>query len=516
MLRRLRVLFLPFVVSTVLLCVLYTFFHWLLLIKLQLFAVDDFVINFVLPAIATVIPTWFYIGPRLKYLNLANEKRDLRSLYSFIVFVALIPPVVIAQYYVDLAAGKLTVLASVEELRQKEATKYYSVKSLYPDKQNAVATSDFEVTGRYNEHFDMRIYIAIPVLSDSNTTTGTGNNIWLGRKFYKQINNRLETEEKEKAYKEFANESQKTFDGEDYSHFVYLERVGKSDYGDHYKTAIEEAKLPKPKEAVVLSIRNESFEERLGSLFPWIFGSFGIGALLWLIAIVIPKFDESERVASEQDDTGSFSEFLDILKPQPGFVITPIIIYVNVAIYVAMVVAGLGFVSFKSADLLKWGANFRPSTVNGEWWRLVTSTFLHGGIIHLLANMYGLLFVGVFLEPILGKVKYAIAYLLTGIIASIASLWWYDATVSVGASGAIFGLYGMFIAFLLTKVFTPEFAKSFLLSTGIFVGINLLMGLTGGIDNAAHIGGLISGLAVGFLLRLTLTEFAEDPPTGQQ
>ena len=85
-------------------------------------------------------------------------------------------------------------------------------------------------------------------------------------------------------------------------------------------------------------------------------------------------------------------------------------------------------------------------------------------------------------------------------ILCIASIWWYDATVSVGASGAIFGLYGVFLAFLLTKIFPPDFAKSFLICTAVFVGFNLIMGLTGGIDNAAHIGGLLSGFVFGLIL----------------
>jgi membrane associated rhomboid family serine protease len=165
-----------------------------------------------------------------------------------------------------------------------------------------------------------------------------------------------------------------------------------------------------------------------------------------------------------------------------------------------MVFAGLGFMSFHGADLLDWGANFRPSTTNGEWWRLVSSIFLHGGIIHLFANMVGLLFVGIWLEPVLGRTKYLSAYLLTGICASCASLWWYDATVSVGASGAIFGLYGLFLALLLTRVFPADFGKAFLTSTLIFIGYNLLMGFSGGIDNAAHIGGLLSGFLIGLIL----------------
>lgn len=151
---------------------------------------------------------------------------------------------------------------------------------------------------------------------------------------------------------------------------------------------------------------------------------------------------------------------------------------------------------------MQWGANFGPLTKNGEWWRLLTCTFLHGGIMHLFTNMYGLLFVGIFLEPLLGRKYFLIIYLVNGILASLASLFWHDTTVSIGASGAIFGMYGLFISFMLFKIFTPEFSKAFLLSTLVFVGINLLMGLTGGIDNAAHIGGLISGFIIGILMTL--------------
>lgn len=219
--------------------------------------------------------------------------------------------------------------------------------------------------------------------------------------------------------------------------------------------------------------------------------------------LLIPKFDQSELHLFESGTTSKSYEvkaFIDFLKPKEGYFITPIIIYLNIFIFMLMVFAGLGFLTFKVSDLLIWGANCRPSTTNGEWWRLLTNTFLHGGFMHLIANMYGLLFVGIFLEPLLGRTRYLTAYLLTGIVASCASLWWYDASVSVGASGAIFGLYGLFLALLLTKVFPADFSKTFLTSTLVFIGFNLLMGLTGGIDNAAHIGGLLSGFVAGLIL----------------
>lgn len=221
--------------------------------------------------------------------------------------------------------------------------------------------------------------------------------------------------------------------------------------------------------------------------------------------IFIPKIDEKQlkRIKAGKPDKEAqedLKDFIDFLKPKEDYFITPILIYANIGLFLMMTISGLGFISFKGQDLLEWGANYGPMTKDGEWWRLFTSTFLHGGLMHLLANMYGLLFVGIFLEPLLGRTKYLVAYLLTGLLASIASIWWYDATVSVGASGAIFGLYGVFLAFLLTKIFPPDFAKSFLISTAVFVGFNLLMGLTGGIDNAAHIGGLLSGFVFGIIL----------------
>ena len=100
----------------------------------------------------------------------------------------------------------------------------------------------------------------------------------------------------------------------------------------------------------------------------------------------------------------------------------------------------------------------------------------------------------------MGRVRFALIYLVTGIVASGASIWWHPATVSIGASGAIFGLDGLLLALLLLKAFSKELGKPLLISTAVFVGYNLLMGLTGGVDNAAHIGGLISGFLIGCLL----------------
>ena len=164
-----------------------------------------------------------------------------------------------------------------------------------------------------------------------------------------------------------------------------------------------------------------------------------------------------------------------------------------------MAISGVSLIEPDSQDLLNWGANLRGATLSGQWWRLFTNTFIHIGFLHLLLNMYALLYIGVLLEPYLGKLKFATAYLFTGIIASLTSCYWHPVTISAGASGAIFGMYGVFLAMLTTNFIPKALRKPLLTSIGVFVAFNLMNGVKAGIDNAAHIGGLISGLAIGYI-----------------
>ncbi|MFA5971180.1 MAG: rhomboid family intramembrane serine protease [Lentimicrobiaceae bacterium] len=223
---------------------------------------------------------------------------------------------------------------------------------------------------------------------------------------------------------------------------------------------------------------------------------------------LVLKYEElSANLAPEEDDilklpppttTEQITGFFTIFRPTKGFFVTPLLLDINILLFILMVISGVNIMLPDNESLLKWGANFRPLTMEGEWWRLITNCFLHIGIFHLLMNMYALLYIGVLLEPLLGRTRFISAYLLTGITASIASLWWHDLIISAGASGAIFGMYGVFLAMLTTNLIEKTTRKALLTSIAIFVGYNLIYGLKGGIDNAAHIGGLIGGIIIGY------------------
>lgn len=201
--------------------------------------------------------------------------------------------------------------------------------------------------------------------------------------------------------------------------------------------------------------------------------------------------------------------FFSVFKPTEGYFVSPILININLLVFVIMLISGVHILLPQNQDLLNWGANFRPMTLEGQWWRLFTACFLHIGILHLLLNMYALLYIGLLLEPYLGKTRFLAAYLISGIAASMISLWWHELTISAGASGAIFGMYGVFLALLTTNLLDKSVKKALLTSIAVFIGYNMLNGLKpdSGIDNAAHIGGLISGIIIGYAFVPSLKQF---------
>jgi rhomboid protease GluP len=511
--NKLKLIYKPFIIIAICIIAGYTFLNWFLCIKLEAISINEDLINIWIPFTLPWIPILIWLRPRIKLLNLKRKKGNLQGLYVFIAGFAIVAPTIIAQAYLETATGKLSQLNTVAQLPKQKATKYYTIRNCYIDKNHIGVQNSFDVSGKHNEYFNMNLFVVLPILNTAADTSLPDCVAWYGIKYQEQISNRLDDNEKEERFKQFANESQADFDQKNVNQFIYLDRIGNTNNRKGYIAAIKNNKRFSDASATVLIPVNEPFEARNGHKLAWIFGSFAIGALILFFMILIPKPDEEALQkfnSGERPKETGIKENLSIFLPKEGYFITPIIIDLNVLIFLIMVFSGLGFMSFKAVDLLNWGANFKPSTTNGEWWRLLTNIFLHAGFMHLFANMTGLLFVGILLEPRLGKKSYSLIYLVTGIAASLTSLGLHNATISVGASGAIFGLYGVFLALLMTRSFPEGFSKAFLTSTLIFVGYNLLMGLAGGIDNAAHIGGLLNGVIIGIFLSPRIKQETEE------
>jgi rhomboid protease GluP len=186
----------------------------------------------------------------------------------------------------------------------------------------------------------------------------------------------------------------------------------------------------------------------------------------------------------------------------PRVFVTPALIALNVIVFGAMIATGVDPLGGRPDDYLKFGANFGPLTSGGEWWRLATCTFVHAGILHLLFNMWALWDSGQLTERLFGNAWFAAIYLFAGVTGSFASMLWRNEAVSVGASGAVFGVFGALLAYTIRErgSIPPVMLNRLRISTSIFVTYSLFYGFAAsGIDNAAHMGGLAAGLVMGFV-----------------
>jgi rhomboid protease GluP len=192
-----------------------------------------------------------------------------------------------------------------------------------------------------------------------------------------------------------------------------------------------------------------------------------------------------------------------LLKITPRTLVTPAIVGVNAVIFLLMTLDGGSLFSPRGETLVAWGANFGPLTLDGQWWRLLTCTFVHIGIIHIGLNMWVLWDIGQLVERLTGNVGFLLLYLLSGLFGSLASVYWNPEVLSAGASGAVFGAFGALMGFVLLRGDSiPKSILGPLRNSGTsFLFYNLIFGFSiKGIDMAAHLGGLAAGFACGLIL----------------
>lgn len=221
------------------------------------------------------------------------------------------------------------------------------------------------------------------------------------------------------------------------------------------------------------------------------------------IAALLPPTKDAEFVAGEN--------FIERIRQLPGGgrglgSITNLLLIANGAVFIVMGFLGAGWIEVASMEpYIRHGANNAAATTDGEWWRLVTCMFMHYGLVHLLLNAWALFQSGHLVERLFGRGLYTLVYFGSGLAGSVATLLWNGGKWSAGASGAVFGVFGALLGYLLREqrgipkgIFQPM-----LKSTLAFAGYNLVFGaIHPNIDNAAHLGGLIGGAMLGWICAL--------------
>jgi len=289
---KLRLIFVPFLIIAV--CVIggYTFLNWLLFIKWHVFSVREDVPNNWIPLMLPWIPVLIWLRPRLKLLYLKRKKGDPLAFYLFFSVFAIGIPTVISQLYMETATGKLTQLESINQITQKEATKYYTLKNYYIDKKHIGLNAFCKISGKHNGYYNMHLYLVSPILASSNDTSNTSCLAWYGIKYYKRISNNIPDKEKDDRFNEFASESLQDFDEKDVSWFVYFYRIGNTYDHQQYIAAINKNTKYSTGSTTVLMPVNEPFESRNGNRLAQILGAFGIASLIFILMIGYPVFDD--------------------------------------------------------------------------------------------------------------------------------------------------------------------------------------------------------------------------------
>ncbi|AHM63195.1 hypothetical protein D770_24750 [Flammeovirgaceae bacterium 311] len=476
-------------------------FRWVFTINSEILPIKEDVFNIWLPIILPWIPMLIWLRPKVRIVKF-KKGGDAPMLLQFIAWGTMVAMLIVSNGYLKTATGKLAELHSIDELVEQDS-RYIKFGHIELERQFGSAHTEFRASGKYNQYLNFDTYFVYP-FKVSNPDSKF--KYWYGVKFDEQISNKISPEEKEKKYQFFFEKAVKDFESYKFSEPNFFEILPHSDDRDGFKNAITQLGIYSDVEPVIIEPREGLYSERNGNKLAWIFGSFGIGFSLFLFALIFPQYHAAEHRRQLKGLKPKSDELVDMLKflvPRDGHFATSIILDLNILVFLVMVFSGIHIISPNGSELLEWGANRRSETIGGDWWRLVSSMFLHGGIMHLFLNVYGLVIAAIFVEPIFGRINYFIIYFASGICGSLASIYWYENTVSVGASGAIFGLYGAILGLLLTNAVPKDGKKLIFMLMGPYVGINLLFGLTGGIDNAAHIGGLVSGALLALILYLT-------------
>lgn len=235
------------------------------------------------------------------------------------------------------------------------------------------------------------------------------------------------------------------------------------------------------------------------------------------LACTFRKMDDENIIDHPVENTQHYQtnqekEYLEALRIQefqrnlqgaaPKLIVTKILVALNIIVYFYVSIRGGDFGSPENQLLMDLGANNGERIFAGEWWRLFTSMFLHGGLTHLAFNMYALWIIGNIVEKLFGEIGYTAIYFVSGILGGMLSLYNHPPyVVGVGASGAVFGIFGALISYAYFKKMPHQISGNILKNAALMIVINLAIGFSiPQIDNSAHIGGCIAGIIAAFFI----------------
>ena len=296
--KKLKLIYLPFIVMTVIFVVAYTFINWFFFVRTNNYPVRKDLLNFWYPMALSWIPILIWLRPRIKLLKLRGANGHLHFIYLFTAALAIGIPTVNAQTYMRKAAGKMTNLETINQINNSKPTKYYTLKNYYIDTTNVEMHSSVYLN-KNKKSLNMQIFYVLPIFERAADTAKPNCLAWMGVKYYDRISNGFKPHQKKRKYYEFASKSQKEFDKKNFLAFQYLKRVESAEEILEFKKTIDKSpKASSTKTPVFLAV-NQPFEDRTEDTLAWFIGACVVSSGIWLIMVTTPKFADSSYPDAE-------------------------------------------------------------------------------------------------------------------------------------------------------------------------------------------------------------------------
>ena len=498
---------LPFLVTALLTLVAYMAIRWLLDLRFGLVQLDEDLWDFWIPFALPWIIIMFRFRRRFHILEFKMDKDRAHWLMQMICAFTLAGSLIASQNYLKATAGGFKELDNVAQFDPKDHERSYRIKNYVVASWMGSSHGTAHTSGRHNDRLNMEVFVVAPMLNDSTLLQNETPKVWYATKFREQIGNNASEERKNIAWRSLWERAEREMGTHDFHDHDHLRRVPASEDRKAYLEAIAKRTINVSGEEVILTPIDEPYGSGANKALAWMLGILGIGCGILMIALVRPglalsEYEYQQLPASTLRSKAELDNWHLWFIPKADRIATTILVDINLIVFVAMISNGVNLVSPRTPDLIMWGANSTAHILSGDYWRLVTCIFIHGGIMHLLMNMIGLVLAGLILESMIGSIYFSGIFFITGITASLSSLWWNEQVISVGASGAVFGLFGALCTVILVgRRSSYESNKGLLVFLIPYILLNLLFGLViPGIDNAGHIGGLLSGGVLGSII----------------
>ncbi|WP_299769025.1 rhomboid family intramembrane serine protease [uncultured Dokdonia sp.] len=493
---KLLLVFFPTVCVTLLTVVSYHLLRWIVDYKFSLISLEENLWNIIFPMIFSGLFVYGFLKRRIRILRIEANNKSIRDVFYMIASIVAIFLIVSTSKYVEILSFDTISIQNASDVINHKNERFFHIETVAINTSKEYPFIVSRIEGKNNNQLSYTFYNAY-------SFENTNQTIWYADTHKQTISNRLSDYEKRKKKKEFLARASAIFKTNYKNKSKIYKKLVTSDFKEGVIAGIERNSYELPIDDLIIITPSTSREDRLEEInLKLPVKMFLIGMFILLIMILFSKVDPEELKVFKQprkyfeDTRAGITSFKENFSLMP---VAIVIVIINVIVFCVGVYKGVDFMHPSGEELYHFGAATRDSLFNGKYWQIITSFFVHSGVGHLTYNMITLFICAAFVEKKMGSILFLVLYILAGIVSVILSVCLTDGPILlIGASGAIFGVMGLMLAFNIFRLYGRGERSMIWMTLGLFGGISLLAGFaTPNVGNIAHISGLLFGFVFG-------------------